>query len=134
MAATPCSTTSTAAPDSIGTDVRIAACALLLEIAYADHEFSVDERRHVEATLSRQFGVTPTEAARLVRSAEAARDAAPGPWCFTNAIVERFSRAQRVVLSRILHGLSGVDGDPSWEEAYAVQKISAMLRVEPVYA
>jgi uncharacterized tellurite resistance protein B-like protein len=37
--------------------VQLAACALLLELAHADGEFSGDERDHIERTLVRHFGL-----------------------------------------------------------------------------
>lgn len=114
-------------------DLRLAACALLLEVAYADGDFSDAERRHVEATVRREFGLGPTEAAELVRAAERARDEAPGAWHFTNPIVARYSAGQKIVLSGILHGLLRIDGEPTSGEDYVVRKISALLRLEPEY-
>ena len=38
-------------------DLRLAACALLLEIAHADDEFTEDERDHLEQAIRRGFGV-----------------------------------------------------------------------------
>lgn len=114
-------------------DLRVAACALLLEIAYADADFSHEERHHVESTIRAEFGLGPVEAAKLVRSAERARDEAPGAWHFTNAIVERYSAGQKAVLADIMHALLHVDGKPTWREDYVVRKISALLRLEPEY-
>lgn len=118
---------------SADVDVRLATCALLLEVAYADADFSDTERRHVEATLRRQFGLGPVEAAELVRAAERARDEAPGAWHFTTPIAERFTTAQKRVLSEILHALLHLDGHPTWQEDYVVRKLSALLRLEPEY-
>ena len=36
-------------------DIRLAACALLLELAHADDEFSDAERTHLESAVRRQF-------------------------------------------------------------------------------
>ena len=38
-------------------DIRLAACALLVELAHADDEFSEDEREHLESAVQRQFGL-----------------------------------------------------------------------------
>src|SRR3990172_8376446 len=53
--------------------VQLAACALLLELAYADDEFSPEERRHIEATLQRHFGLADASGAELLRLAKTAR-------------------------------------------------------------
>ena len=47
-------------------DLRLAACALLLELAYADDEFTEEERDHLEAAIRRQFGLDEEQAAELI--------------------------------------------------------------------
>ena len=51
--------------------VHIAACALLLEIAYADGEFAPSERAHLESVLARQFGLDSAAGSHLIEFAEA---------------------------------------------------------------
>jgi uncharacterized tellurite resistance protein B-like protein len=63
------SATRTPAPGS-PTRVELAACALLLELAHADDEFSPEERQHIESTLRRRFGLDEATAAELMQLAE----------------------------------------------------------------
>ena len=112
-------------------DARLAACALLLEIAYADGVFAAEERRHVETTIRAQFGLAPWAARRLVAEAEAARAAKTPLWHFTGA-VRSYSKAQRTLLSDILQATADFDGAATTQEAYTVRKITSLLRVEPV--
>ncbi|HEU4747923.1 MAG TPA: TerB family tellurite resistance protein, partial [Gemmatimonadaceae bacterium] len=51
--------------------IQLAACALLLELAHADDEFSEAERAHIESALLRHFGLDPTTARELMELAEA---------------------------------------------------------------
>src|SRR5687768_17749428 len=52
----------TPTPDDHGLDpLHLAACALLLDVAYADGEFSTPERDHLESVMSRHFGLTTAE-------------------------------------------------------------------------
>jgi len=65
-------------------DVRLAACALLLELAHADDRFSDEERRHVEGAIRRHMGLDAADADRLLRAVEKAfgdlpRTGAPRP-------------------------------------------------------
>ena len=46
-------------PEENKKDIRLAACALLLELAYADEEFTEDEREHLESAIRRQYGLEP---------------------------------------------------------------------------
>ena len=55
-------------------DIRLAACALLLELAYADDEFTDDERQHLESALRRQFGLDSSEAEQLLALAQQERE------------------------------------------------------------
>ena len=60
-------------PEENKKDIRLAACALLLELAYADEEFTEDEREHLESAIRRQYGLEPTQATKLIGLAEEAR-------------------------------------------------------------
>jgi uncharacterized tellurite resistance protein B-like protein len=51
-------------------DLQVAACALLLELAHADDEFSADERRHIEAALARHFSLGAEAVLELMALAE----------------------------------------------------------------
>ncbi len=114
-------------------DIRLAACALLLELAHADDEFSDAERRNLEASVRRQFGVDRPEAERLIELAEEARKQAVDLWQFTNLIAERYSLGQKMVLLEMMWGLVYADGQLARREDYLMRKISNLLRLEPGY-
>ncbi len=112
-------------------DARVATGALLLEMAYADGELSTAERRYIESTIAREFGLRCSEVRRLVRSAETARTESSATWRFAHTLVEDLSPAQRSVLSDILARLARLEGAPGRDEQYTLRKISALLRLEP---
>jgi uncharacterized tellurite resistance protein B-like protein len=114
-------------------DLRLAACALLVELAYADQEFTDDERQHVEAAIRRQFGLDSAQAEKLLRLAEEARSEAVDLWQFTNLIADNYSLGQKMVLAEIMWGLVYSDGDLAGKEDYLMRKISNLLRLEPGY-
>lgn len=119
-------------PDS-KKDLRLAACALLLELAHADSEFTSDERAHLEAAVRRQFGLDAAEADKLIKLAEQAREEAVDLWQFTNLIAENYSLGQKMVLAEIMWGLVYSDGDLASKEDYLMRKICNLLRLEPGY-
>lgn len=114
-------------------DVRLAACALLLELAYADDTFTDQERRHLESAVRRQFGVDQAEAERLLALADEARRQSVDLWQFTSLIAEGYSLGQKMVLAEVMWGLVYADGTLAHHEDYLIRKISNLLRLEPGY-
>ena len=109
-------------------DIRLAACALLLELANAD-----DERQHLESAVRRQFGLDGPEAEKLIELAQQEREEAVDLWQFTNLIAENYSMGQKMVLAEIMWGLVYSDGDLASKEDYLMRKICNLLRLEPGY-
>lgn len=120
-------------PDAAKKDLRLAACALLLELAWADDEFTADERKHVESAVRRQFGMGHEEAEKLLALAEEARTKAVDLWQFTNLIAENYSLGQKMVLAEVMWGLVYSDGELAAKEDYLMRKISNLLRLEAGY-
>lgn len=116
-----------------GDDLQLAACALMLELAYADSEFTEDERRHVEAAVRRHFGVDREQARRLLELAEEEWSRAVDLFQFTRLIAEHYTLGQKMVLVEILWGLVYSDGDLARHEDYLMRKIVHLLGLEPGY-
>jgi uncharacterized tellurite resistance protein B-like protein len=114
-------------------DLRLAACALLLELAHADDEFTSDERAHLESAIRRQFGLNAVQAETLIQLAEQARAEAVDLWQFTNLIAENYSLGQKMVLAEVMWGLVYSDGKLAGKEDYLMRKICNLLRLEPGY-
>ncbi len=114
-------------------DIRLAACALLLELANADDEFTEDERQHLESAVRRQFGLDSTEAEKLLDLAQKEREQAVDLWQFTNLIAEHYTTGQKMVLAEIMWGLVYSDGELANKEDYLMRKICNLLRLEPGY-
>ena len=122
-----------AEPGVVKKDIRLAACALLLELAHADDEFTDDERQHLESAVRRQFGLDAGEAEKLLDLAQEARAEAVDLWQFTNLIAENYSTGQKMVLAEIMWGLVFSDGELASKEDYLMRKICNLLRLEPGY-
>lgn len=114
-------------------DLRLAACALLLELAHSDEEFTHDERQHVDNAVRRHFGLDDEGAEELLSHADAARRSAPDLWQFTNPIREHYSLGQKMVLAETMWGLVFADGDLSEREDYLMRKISHLLGLQAAY-
>lgn len=112
---------------------RLAACALLVELAHADDEFSDGERAHLEGCIRRQFGLDEARAAELLELAEKERVGAVDLFQFTRLIDRSFSLGQKMVLAEAMWGLVYSDGTLASREDYLLRKISNLLHLEPGY-
>ena len=120
---------SSAAPDRI----RLAACALLLDLAHADGEFSPSEREHIEGALARHFGLDASTAAELIGLAEQARAEAVDSFQFTRVITENYDLGQKMVLAEVMWGVILADGQLSEHESYLIRKLANLLDLQPGY-
>jgi len=114
-------------------DVRLAACALLIELAYADDEFTEDERRHLTSAVRRQYGLEEEHAEALINLAESARREAVDLYQFTKLIKANYSLGQKMVLMEVMWGLVYADGDLSGDEEILLRKVCHLLDVAPGY-
>jgi uncharacterized tellurite resistance protein B-like protein len=113
--------------------VHIAACALLLEVAYADGEFADAERAHLESVLARQFGLDEEAGRRLIELAEAERIRSIDYFQFTSVLQREYDLGQKMVLAEIMWGLVLADGAIAEREQYLTRKIANLLDLEPAY-
>ena len=121
-------------PRPAGVDpLHLAACALLLEVAYADGEFSSEERTHLESVLERHFGLPPETGRELLAVAEAERRGATDQYRFTSVLQEGYDLGQKMVLAEVMWGLVLADGEIAEHEQYMTRKIANLLDLKPGY-
>ena len=114
-------------------DVRLAACALLIEIAHADDEFTEDESQHLVSAIRRQYGLDDGEAEQLLELAERARVDAVDLWQFTKLIKQSYSLGQKMVLVEVMWGLVYSDGELSSHEESLMRRVCHLLDLAPAY-
>jgi uncharacterized tellurite resistance protein B-like protein len=113
--------------------LHIAACALLLELAHADEQFTDSERAHIEAVLQRHFGMDNQDALELMRLAEEERANAIDLFQFTSLIRKGYDLGQKTLLAEIMWSLILSDGRIAHHEAHMLRKIASLLDLEPGY-
>lgn len=112
---------------AVSADLRLAACAVLLELAYADRRFADSERAHLEELIRRQFDLEATEAARLIALADKERTEARDISQFTGLIAEGFTAEQKTALLKDMWSLVLSDGELARREEYLVSRIARLL-------
>lgn len=113
--------------------LHIAACALLLELAHADDEFTESERQHVEAVVRRHLALDEETAQRLIDLAEEERRSAIDLYQFTTLIRENYDLGQKTLLAEIMWGVVLADGRIERHESYLLRKIANLLDLKPGY-
>ncbi len=113
--------------------IAIAACALMLELAHADREFSRAEQDHIHEALMRHFDLPPDTARELMALADQERQQAVDLFQFTSLITEHYDEGQRMVLAEVLWRLVYSDGQLAKHEDYLMRKLAHLLDLKPAY-
>jgi len=111
--------------------LRLAACALLVELARADGEFSEVERAHIADILVREFQVTPPGAQELMRAADQALREAVDLHQFTEVINARYGETERASLAELLWCVVDADGVLLQHEASLIRRMGSLLDLPP---
>ncbi len=114
-------------------ELRVAACALLLELAHADDTFSLDEQHQIEQALGHHFDLTPEEGKELIALADERRKTAIDLHQFTHRIAQQYDEGQRTVLAEIMWRVVYADGNLSQHEEGLLRKIGSLLDLKPGY-
>jgi uncharacterized tellurite resistance protein B-like protein len=110
-------------------DVRIAACALFLEMANIDNEFAEEERQHILAILQDEFGLSEEHATELAREAAAELKGATDMWRFTSLINENYDNDEKLRVVELLWQIVYADGRLDAHEDYLMHKMGKLLRL-----
>ncbi|MDJ0784389.1 MAG: TerB family tellurite resistance protein [Desulfosarcinaceae bacterium] len=114
-----------------GTDpIRIATCALFLELARIDEQFSPDEVEMILGLLKERYHLSDEHAQALLEEADAERDASVDLWQFANLINQNYSVAEKIDVVETLWQIVFVDGKMDKYERYLMLKIGNLLRLD----
>ncbi|MBM3908614.1 MAG: TerB family tellurite resistance protein [Gemmatimonadetes bacterium] len=122
-----------AAPESPHDEIQLAATALLLDLAFADGEFTLPERGHIESALGRHFNLDVPSVHDLLTLADAQRRRAVDHFQFTRMLSEHLDVGQRVVLAEVMYGVILADGKVQDPESMMLRKLANLLDIEPGY-
>ena len=113
-----------------GTDrILTAACALLLEMAAIDGEFSAEEQQAVLAIMRQDYGVDAGEASDIMAAAQAERARSIDLWRFTNIINQHYSRDDKLRVIETIWKVVYTDGRLNGHEDHLVHTLAALLNL-----
>jgi uncharacterized tellurite resistance protein B-like protein len=107
--------------------LHIAACALLLELAHADEEFSDVERTHIHEVIVDSFGLNADSARALVVLTERERAAGKHVHEFADLIASRLDAKQKTRLVELMWRIALSDGTIAQHESFLMARIGELL-------
>jgi len=109
--------------------IQLATCALLLEMAHTDEEFSPAEHALIEDLLENRFNLPPEAIRELMELAQGERQNSLDLYHFARDINENFSIDEKVELLESLWRLVYADGLLDKYEEYLMRQLTKLLRL-----
>ncbi len=116
--------------EDTGQRLKVAVCALLLEVAYSDDEFSDDEKSRLAGMIKTGFGLTGEEADELITIALEERKRSVDLWHFTKLINENYSLEEKRNLMEMLWEIVYADSVLDKHEDYLMHMLTKLLKLE----
>ena len=110
-------------------DVRVAACALFVEMARIDEKFTEEEMDTILSIVQDRYGLSREHADALVAEADKELDKSVDLWQFARLINENYSTDEKIEIIEILWRMVFVDGKMDRYEHYLMNKLKNLLRL-----
>lgn len=110
-------------------DIRVATCALLLEMANIDDEFSEEEQDSIVSQLKKNYELSDEYTEELIKSAQQELEKSTDLWQFTNLINQNYSRDEKTNIVEMIWKVVYADGKLDKHEDYLVHKLGNLLRI-----
>ena len=111
-------------------DLRVATCALLVEIGRIDETFTQEELETVLSILKDKYDLSKEYADALIAEAEAELNKSLDLWQFAKLINENYSNEEKIEIVEILWQVVYVDGKMDQYEHYLMNKLKNLLRLD----
>jgi uncharacterized tellurite resistance protein B-like protein len=110
-------------------DVRVATCALFVEMARIDDQFTAQEVDTIIAILQEKYGLSPEHADALLAEADQELADSVDLWQFARLINENYSVDEKLEIIETLWHMVFVDGKMDRYEHYLMNKLKNLLRL-----
>ena len=110
-------------------DVRVATCALFVEMARIDEKFTQAEVDTILSILREKYGLSPEHADALLAEADRELEASVDLWQFARLINENYSVDEKIEIIETLWQMVYVDGKMDRYEHYLMNKLKNLLRL-----
>ena len=110
--------------------LRLATAAILLDIAYADGEFTPAEDGNVVGFLTKRFQLSADDARELLEAADEIRKKTVDHFALTHYVRKNAPLSERIDIVKTMWHLVYSDGHLSEYEGYLVRKLADLLGLE----
>ena len=109
--------------------IQVATCALLLEVAKSDYEFSSMEKTTIAAILKKDFQISAEAIEELMEIAKMQRKESIDLWEFTHLINENYSNEEKIKVVEAAWKVIYADKKLDKYEDHLVHKLARLLRL-----
>ena len=110
-------------------DIRIAICALFLEMSNIDGEFSKTERENIISIMKKHYDLSDEYVVALLEASHEELKGSIDLWQFTNLINQNYSMEEKVRIIEAIWRVAYTDGKLDKHEDYLVHKLAKLLRL-----
>jgi uncharacterized tellurite resistance protein B-like protein len=110
-------------------DIRVATCALFVEMARIDEKFTEAEMNTILSILRETYGLSAEHADALIAEAESELEQSVDLWQFARLINENYSNEEKIEIIETLWRIVYVDGKMDQYEHYLMNKLQNLLRL-----
>jgi uncharacterized tellurite resistance protein B-like protein len=110
-------------------DIRVATCALLIEMSNIDGEFGESERESIISLLKKDYDLSDENAIALMEASKEELKGSIDLWQFTNLINQNYSMEEKLWIIEIVWRIAYTDGKLDKHEDYLVHKLAKLLRL-----
>lgn len=116
-------------PVDVDHHIKVATCALMVEMASIDEEFDQAEKDRITTLFKKEFGLTDDEIQGLFKLARQELNNRIDLWGFTNLINQHYNNEQKMKVIEMIWEVVYADGELSAHEDYLVHKFYKMLNL-----
>lgn len=111
-------------------DILVAICALFVEMARIDDEFTAAEMAAILDIISDHYGLSREHARDIVAEADRALTESVDLWQFADAINTNYDIAEKLEIVDMLWRIVYLDGKMDAHEHYLMSKLKHLLRLD----
>ena len=110
-------------------DLCVAICALFLEMAKIDGEFTEVEMATILSILKEKYGLSDEYADAIIEEADRELTESVDDWRFAQLINENYTSEEKIEIIELLWRIIYLDGKLDQHENYLIHKVSNLLRL-----
>ncbi|OGC91281.1 MAG: hypothetical protein A2W25_00295 [candidate division Zixibacteria bacterium RBG_16_53_22] len=114
-------------PSARHDNIRIATCAIMMEVADSDDEFTPREKAIIVGALSQEFSLSASQVDELMATTRQRIDGSVDTWGFTNTLNQNLSEDERLKILETIWKIIYSDDNLSHHEDSLAHKLSYLL-------